>query len=265
MSEDPEVRTTPGGSKLLIWRTSKWVTIYLNRDAVADALFNPQLNKDDIARRADELDRQAETAQLLGEVASARCFAHGRRADITHGSSRNGWSLTALRTDERPALEALQALEAGDHAQCKSLIAKWINHQATAARILRTGSTADERLRSLAKDATGLGQEGSGVDANNHQGVQLSEAENPKPSADAHAVADSLVETAAALRALGNGDAATSMGAIEAFGKAYRETNEENRDRIAEAITDAGHDIRNGLIELAKAIRETKGGNGCSS
>lgn len=45
-------------------------------------------------------------------------------------------------------------------------------------------------------------------------------------------IADSLHEVAAALRALGNGNACTQMGAIEAFGIVVK----DSADRLADAI-----------------------------
>jgi len=58
---------------------------------------------------------------------------------------------------------------------------------------------------------------------------------------------EAVKEVSRALRDLGNADAATPMGAIEALGVAVRE---------------AGHSIASGLQEVADAIRETgRGGH----
>lgn len=63
-------------------------------------------------------------------------------------------------------------------------------------------------------------------------------------------VADALASIARALRDLGNADATTPMGAIEAFGVVVRE--------VGDAIGDA---IREGLFDIAAAIRERKDGD----
>lgn len=86
---------------------------------------------------------------------------------------------------------------------------------------------------------------------------------NDKPSADAREVAKALDATATALRNLGNGNAGTQMGAIEAFGKAYIEEQQQSHDvtseqteALANAITTAGKDIYAGLAKLAEAIQQ---------
>lgn len=60
---------------------------------------------------------------------------------------------------------------------------------------------------------------------------------------------------AGALRDLGNANAATPMGAIEAFGVVH----DEAANRIAHAIDAAGENIRDGLFALADAIRGEAG------
>lgn len=49
-------------------------------------------------------------------------------------------------------------------------------------------------------------------------------------------VADSLDRVAEAIQALGNGDAATSMGAIESFGLYLSHAIKESAESVAEAI-----------------------------
>lgn len=70
-------------------------------------------------------------------------------------------------------------------------------------------------------------------------------------------VAEGLMAVASAIRALGNADAATPMGGLEAHGKVI----EEAGDRIgeaAESIAQAISDLASSMDNVARAIRETK-------
>lgn len=71
-------------------------------------------------------------------------------------------------------------------------------------------------------------------------------------------VANGLHAVARAIQWLGNGDAATHMGGLEALGKAHLDIGEQNAGAIsdlAEAVRDAGSEIGEGLKALAAAIR----------
>ncbi len=63
-------------------------------------------------------------------------------------------------------------------------------------------------------------------------------------------VAEGLDGIARALRLLGNADAATPMGALEALGKVH----EEASVRLAGAVEEAARDIAEGLGAIAEAI-----------
>lgn len=80
-------------------------------------------------------------------------------------------------------------------------------------------------------------------------------------------IAEALDNVGEALRYLGNGNASTPMGAIEGLAMQVRDGAREiagampdlsfEFSKLSEAIENAGENIKEGLADLASAIRET--------
>jgi hypothetical protein len=67
------------------------------------------------------------------------------------------------------------------------------------------------------------------------------------------AIADSIESVSSALRALGNGDAATRMGAIEAHGMTLRNT-------LKESIAEGCHEIAEAIADVSAGIEDHRKG-----